>query len=69
MTESNKSGSIKDAKASNEKEALKDEKKKVKVLKSALKDGKKAQEAAEAELKGAIGKIDTMSTQMQDKVR
>lgn len=47
---------------------LKEEKKKVKVLKDALKEGRKQQDLTEAELKSALTKIESLSNQMQEKV-
>ena len=69
MAESLKSGSTgAKEKVLDQKELLKEEKKKVKVLKGALKEGRKAQESAEAELNEAKLKIEKMSVQAQDRV-
>lgn len=68
MTESNKSGSNDPKEKMSEKELLKEEKKKVKVLKQALKEGRNKQDTTEAELKNALGKMDMLQNQMQEKV-
>ena len=68
MTESLKSGSTGTGNIKSDKEALKEEKKKVKVLKNALKDARKAQETQESELKQALQKIELLNAQMQEKV-
>lgn len=52
-----------------EKELLKEEKKKVKVLKQALKEGRSKQDSTEAELKNALGKIEMLNNQIQEKVK
>lgn len=59
MTESQKSGAVSsNNNAPTEKEALKMEKQKCKVLKAALKDEKRARSALDEELKAAMAKIE-----------
>lgn len=67
MTESQKSGSTENKKSSDNKEALKLERQKCKVLKNALKEEKKAREQTELDLKAAVLRIDQVTQQMQEK--
>lgn len=54
MTESTKSGSVKDIKS--EKDSLKLERQKCKVLKQALKEEKKAKEGIDTDLKASLAR-------------
>jgi hypothetical protein len=58
MTESIKSGSTENKKSADNKEALKLERQKCKVLKNALKEEKKAREQTELDLKAATSRIE-----------